>query len=56
VENLSKASDIHNSPEYAHFIHKDFHRLEWLLVIDFMVIIEILRFSTAPTTTTKLIF
>ena len=56
MENLSKASDIHNFPDYAHFIHRDFHRLDWLLIIDFMAIIETLRFSTAPTTTTRLIF
>jgi hypothetical protein len=55
VENLSKVSDIHSFPDFSHFIHRDFHRLEWRLVIDFMAIIYIIQFSTAPTTTTKLI-
>jgi hypothetical protein len=39
VENLSKALDIHSFPDFSHIIHRDIHRVDQRLIIDFMAII-----------------
>lgn len=39
VENLNKVSDIHSFPDFSHFIHRDLHRLDRGLIIDFMALI-----------------
>jgi hypothetical protein len=56
VEILDRVKIIHSRSDYESFIHRNFHRLDPRLIIDFMAVIDTFRFSTASTTTTRLIF